>query len=350
VGYAQNAAEVFAPAIGTWKHPQNRSQNADEFGHRAGQLVYETGFAAIAGGFGAYSAKGVNVERFASLLSGGKNSAVLAFETADTLPVIKNKNLEDFFAKKKYAVSEVPPTTEITGQVFLPHTTDSYSAKEGDIRIAHREWGNGFKAYLEVKTAKAQWVLVDFFDNKMADLFYSKDEKTLIQKSDQLIQWLQTYKGKVLEVGHSEKLNCALYKTREEDSPNAEHLKKVASQVGAEQLPRHVEFSGDCFFGIHPPRAQVEDGSVWFKRFEGAKGKSLVGDWQPHVAICGQWIECKIDPSALQGDLLHFKSLPDSKGSRDFLSDAMKRGKFSFERLVRDTDPNAPLRYLLLKH
>ena len=349
--YGCAATDVLSPAVDTWNHPRNFSSNGIEMGDKAGRLFYETALTAIAGGIGVTATRPGNLQRVANLLSVSKIPAVVGLETGSILPVVENKSPSEFFAKMNYAVSEVPPTTELSGRVFPPHTTDSLFAKEGDIRIRcdKRENGSGYRGYTDVRTAKGQWVSVDFFENKLASLYFADNPKTIIQKSDQLINWLQSYKGKVVKAELKEQWGCAQYQLLESHRPTAKQLTELAAEAAAERLPVHLDFSGNCRFGVDPPSIRMEDGSVWFSRSAGTKGKALVADWEPHVKACGQWITCKMEPGTLKADLLHFSSEPQSHSNSDFISDAMQKGKFSFELLGRDTDPKSPPRYLFKK-
>jgi hypothetical protein len=275
--------------------------------------------------------------------------AIVGAESAGNLPAFENKSFDDFIAKMKFLPRDIPSTTKLSGRVFAAHTTDSFYAKEGDIRIVWNGLndGTGHRAYTNVWT-NGKWAFANFFNGPMEGLFIADNDKTVLTKSNQLISWLENYKGKSVEFGKNER-GYSEFKLSESDRPSEAELKQIAAKLGTDKLPMSMHFNGQCRFGSKPPTANSTDGSFWFKCPEGTKGKPLIGEWEPYVNVRGQWVKCKIDVGAIRGDLLHFESRDEAYLKARFINDAMHKGEFSIDRLVRDNAAKAPNKYLLRK-
>jgi hypothetical protein len=276
--------------------------------------------------------------------------AFIGVENPASLPAFENKSFDDFIAKMTFFHRDAPMTRELSGRVFPFHTTDSSFAKEGDIGIVWKERTDGtpgFRAYTNIWT-NGKWLFADFFNNTMASLYFADNEKTIIKKSDQFIEWLRNYKGKIVHLEEREG-GYSQYKLAESHRPSDAAMKQIALNIGTDKLPVNLTFNNKCRFGSKPPSANSTDGSIWFKCPEGTKGKPLVGDWEAHVNVRGQWFKCKIEHGAIKEDLSHFESKDEAFSKAGLINDAMQKGKFSIELLGRENDAKAPINYLLRK-
>ncbi|HEY9681831.1 MAG TPA: hypothetical protein V6C86_09650 [Oculatellaceae cyanobacterium] len=346
IPYGWQVCDVLQPSVDTWSHPKDASKNAFCMGDKAGRLIYETGFAAIAGGAGMATVGKGNLERVASYLSLRRDPSIVA-ATADSqaVPIIENRGIDEFIAKKDWSLADLPKQVQLSGRVFLPHTTDSDSAAEGDIRL--RFSLSGKRLYTDILASPGQWIPADFFENQIASLYFADSRQGLLKISDKLSAWLQSYRGKTVTPEICERGPRVQYKLLESQRLDRKQLNEAAVEQLIAKLPDQLDFSGRCYFGAERPRVDPEPGSVWWKRPAGTKGQKLEGDWEPHVAVCGQWFPCKVGDNTIKAELRHFESERQSFDNAVCIRDAMHRGNFSFNRLVNDMTNKRTMHYIL---
>jgi hypothetical protein len=347
LSYAHETAHALRPVVDTWIHPENVSTYASIMGNDVGRLIYETGFAAITGGAGMAAASRINLERAAGLLAIRNTPALLAVGDTINVPMAKNISIDECIAKKIWALSELPKDVTISGRVFPAHTTDSFSASVGGIRLRIAPSGNRF--YTDILSAPGKWAEVDLFENRMRPLYYANTPSLLLENGEKLRLWLQSYKGKTVTCELHERFGCGQFKLPSAQRLDSKTLQEQAAALKVAPLPSHLEYSGDSYFSSHPPEVKTSPGSIWWKRPEGTRGKVLTGSFEPYVEVGGQWLHCKIESDVIRAELLRITSESQARKNALLLRDAMNQGSFSLDRLFDEQSEKPLLVYSMRK-